>query len=120
MNRMGFAKKALRCLLWLVAGAVGGVALLWLGASAYFLIVGRDIAPPDLSAYQLPHPNLQPDEDAYTYMKEYARGVKTNLNWNAAQAYIRGTANRKDCEEKSAEHSSSMSAYVSAWRNAIG
>ena len=58
-------------------GAVGGVALLWLGASAYFLIAGRDIAPPDLSAYQLPHPKLQPAEDAYTYMKEYARGVKT-------------------------------------------
>ena len=96
----GLAKKAFRCLLWILAGAVGLLALLWCGAAAYFLIAGRDIAPPDLSAYQLPPcPKLQPEEDAYTYMKEYARGVKTNLNWNAAQAYIRGTANRKDCEE---------------------
>ena len=88
----------LRCLLWLVAGVAGTLALLWCVASAYFLIAGRDIAPPDLSAYQLLHPKLQPAEDAYTYMKEYARGVKTNLNWNVAQAYIRGTANRRDCE----------------------
>ena len=88
----------LRYLLWLVAGVAGTLVLLWCGASAYFLIAGRDIAPPDLSAYQLPHPKLKPDEDAYTYMREYARGVKTNLNWNAAQAYIRGTANRRDCE----------------------
>ena len=84
-------------------GAVGGVALLWLGASVYFLIAGRDIAPPDLSAYQLPPcPKLQPEEDAYTYIKAYADytdNVPSNLNWKVANAYIVGTTNRADCVE---------------------
>lgn len=96
---MGFAKRALRCLLWLVAGVVGLVALLWCGASACFLIAGRDIAPPDLSGYQLPHPELQPDEDAYTYIKDYAKNHPTNLNGRVMQAYIHGKTNRQDCAE---------------------
>lgn len=89
-------------LLWLVrlfGCAVGFAVLLWCGASLYFLIAGRYIAPPDLSAYELPHPVIPPAEDAVTYIKDYARNAPSNLNWRAAQVYLRGTTNRQDCVE---------------------
>ena len=89
----------LRYLLWLVAGVAGTLVLLWCGAAVYFLIAGRDIAPPDLSAYEIPHSEIPPAEDAYAYIRDYARNRPTNLNWRAVNAYLLGTTNRKDCVE---------------------
>ena len=63
-------------LLWLVrlfGCAVGFAVLLWCGASLYFLIAGRDIAPPNLSR--------SIGEPAFTATQEGACFVREGRMW---------------------------------------
>lgn len=88
-------KKAIQ----LSVGAVVFVALLWCGASLYFLIAGRDIAPPDLSAYEVTDPDLPSEMNAYTFIKDYAMNHPTNVNWKMANDCLLGKTNWNDCVE---------------------
>ena len=92
-----FAKRAFCRLLWLLGGAFGLAALLWCGASLCFLIVGRDIAPPDLGACEVPNPELPAEMNAYTFIKDYAQNHPTNVNWNVANYCLLGKTNWNDC-----------------------
>ena len=96
---MRFLKKALRWLLRLSVGAVGVFVLLWCGASLYFLIAGRDIAQPDLSDYEVSGPELPPEANAYTFIKDYAQNHPTNINWKVANECLLGKTNWNDCVE---------------------
>ena len=91
--------------------------LVWVAASLYFTLAGRDISG-DFTSDYLPAPqNLKPEENAYVAIREYAENLPSNstsfhVNYKLCRAYLDGTTNRLDLADEAL-------AYVTAESNTI-
>ena len=89
----------------------------WIAASLYFTIAGRD-ASGDCICECLPAPqNLAPEENAYTAIKEFAENIPSNgtplfCDYKLRTAYLDGTTNRLDLADEAR-------AYLAAESNTL-
>ena len=92
---------ALKKMTKVVLFAASTPVLVWMAASLYFTIAGRDLPDCDIGDC-LPAPqNLRPEENAYTAIREFGEKWPLNptafcTNYSLRIAYLLGTTNRLD------------------------
>ena len=62
----------------IIIGAFAAVVAVWVAASLYFSVVGRDISGDFICEYLPPDLDLAPEENAYTAIKTFADNLPTN------------------------------------------
>ena len=104
----------------IIIGAFAAVVAVWVAASLYFSVVGRDISGDFICEYLPPDLDLAPEENAYTAIKTFADNLPTNnatllaIDYRLRKAYLDGETNRLDFADAAREYLAAEAPTIAA------
>lgn len=104
----------------IIIGAFAAVVAVWVAASLYFSVVGRDISGDFICEYLPPDLDLAPEENAYTAIKTFADNLPTNnatllaIDYRLRKAYLDGETNRLDLADAAREYLAAEAPTIAA------
>ena len=104
----------------ILIGVFAAVVAVWVAASLYFSVVGRDISGDFICEYLPPDLDLAPEENAYTAIKTLADNLPTNnatllaTDHRLRKAYLDGATNRLDLADAARDYLAAEAATIAA------
>ena len=103
----------------ILIGVFAAVVAVWVAASLYFSVVGRDISGDFICEYLPPDLDLAPEENAYTAIKTFADNLPNNTtllatDYRLRNAYLDGETNRLDLADAARDYLAAEAATIAA------
>lgn len=104
----------------IIIGVFAAVVAVWVAASLYFSVVGRDISGDFICEYLPPDLDLAPEENAYTAIKTFTDNLPTNnttllaTDYRLRKAYLDGETNRLDLADAAREYLAAEAPTIAA------
>lgn len=103
----------------IIIGAFAAVVAVWVAASLYFSVVGRDISGDFICEYLPPDLDLAPEENAYTAIKTFTDNLPNNTtllatDYRLRNAYLDGETNRLDLADAARDYLAAEAATIAA------
>ena len=103
----------------IIIGVFAAVVAVWVAASLYFSVVGRDISGDFICEYLPPNLDLAPEENAYTAIKTFTDNLPNNTtllatDYRLRNAYLDGETNRLDLADAAREYLAAEAPTIAA------